>query len=85
MLATGIMNEYYTYDTHLLWIENIMKHLLQSIQYFNYLDDLFNNFEYHMQRYNNSYFKESLGYWDILVRLYGEDMFRNFLYETGNI
>lgn len=55
------------------------------MKYFNYLDDLFNNTEYHIERYNNDYFKDALGYYDVLIRLYGEDVFKNYLYETGNI
>lgn len=74
------MNEYFTHDTHALWLNNVFKHLLASYQYFNHLEDLFNNFEYHLTRYNNTFFVESLGYWDILVRLYGENMFRDYLY-----
>jgi hypothetical protein len=50
------------------------------MKYFNHLEDLFNNTEYHIQRYSSDSFRDALGYYDILIRLYGEEMFKNYLY-----
>jgi hypothetical protein len=36
-LSMGIMNEYFSHETHTLWLENIFKNLLESLRYFNHL------------------------------------------------
>lgn len=45
------MNEYYLQETHSKWIEHIFAVLKRGYLYFNYLDDLFNNYKYHIKNY----------------------------------
>lgn len=50
-ILLGIMNEYYLQETHSKWIEHIFAVLKRGYLYFNYLDDLFNNYKYHIKNY----------------------------------
>jgi hypothetical protein len=56
--------------------------LVRSFQYFNYLEDLFNNYGKHIRKYNSEAFRECLGLWDIFIRVYGQAFFKGTLYDV---
>ena len=47
--------------------------------YFNYLNDLFNNYQYHIKNYGMKEFENALGYLDVLVRYFGQKIFYDCL------
>ena len=80
----GIINEYYLHETHSKWIQNIFVSLKRGYIYFNYLDDLFNNYHYHIKNYGLKDFETALGYLDVLVRYFGQKIFYDCLYTVNN-
>jgi hypothetical protein len=52
-LVDGLSHEYFGHENHSNWIHWIIFTLNKSFQYFNFLEDLFNNYQVHIRRYNN--------------------------------
>lgn len=78
----GLSVSHHGHESHFKWVQFILTTIIKSFQYFNFLEDLFNNYPVHIKQYNNSTFNECLGYWDILIRLYGQHFFKSILYDV---
>ena len=52
-IIQGIVNEYYLFETHGNWIENILKNLQTAYRYFNFLKDLFTSYQKHIKNYDS--------------------------------
>ena len=81
-ILAGLATEYYNHENHSKWVEFIIRVINRSFKYFNFLDDLFNNYEYHIEHYHSEEFKMCLGYLDIFVRLFGQRLFKECLYDV---
>lgn len=81
-ILAGLATEYFPYGNHSNWVAFILATMVKSFQYFNFLEDLFNGYAQHLQRYNSEEFRSCLGYMDLLVRLYGQRLFKETLYDV---
>jgi hypothetical protein len=52
-ILAGLATEYFPYGNHSSWIGFILATIVKSFQYFNFLEDLFNGYAQHLQRYNS--------------------------------
>ena len=81
-ILEGLSIEYYAHGNHSSCIAFIFSTIVKSFQYFNFLEDLFNNYAEHLRRYNSDEFKTCLGYLDLLIRVYGQQLFKEHLYDV---